>query len=208
MSRIEVWNSNISAIRKCSESDLNLLLLCTSRKQKIKRNGVKILIGGQDIWFYNMKQTLEHLGEEVYVRYDPADFSTGRIYDAATDRYLFTWAVNDILMADYLAKLQKEVADPMERVRSARRFARDEAKGKTEKLNREQRITMLDMTARRAAAKRGESFRIEQPSKIVPVMVHEEREPIRQAAGAESITVPVDLKQMRQGAIDRKKGKV
>ena len=208
MSRIDVWNSNISSIRKATESDLNLLLLCTTRKQKIKRNGVKILIGGQDIWFYNMKETLEHLGEEIYVRYDPADFRAARIYDAATDRYLFTWQVNDILLADYLEKAQDAIADPMERVNTARRFAKDEAKGKTDKLDREQRITMLDMTARRAAAKRADGFRIEHPKNIIPVMATEEQQaPLQKAVGAENTeSITIDLKQMRQSAIERKKG--
>ena len=46
MTRIEVWNKTIKTVRKAAESHLNLMLMRSSRIQKIKRNGVFITYAG------------------------------------------------------------------------------------------------------------------------------------------------------------------
>ena len=75
-SRIDVWNSTITSVRKASESDLNLMLMRSTRKQQIKRNGVQITFRGEQIWYMHPEQTIMNLKHEVYVRYDPADLRT------------------------------------------------------------------------------------------------------------------------------------
>lgn len=75
-SRIDVWNSTITSVRKASESDLNLMLMRSTRKQQIKRNGVQITFRGEQIWDMHPEQTIMNLKHEVYVRYDPADLRT------------------------------------------------------------------------------------------------------------------------------------
>jgi len=201
MTRLDVWNKTCRAVRKANESDLNLMLMRTSRKQKIKRNGVCITVCGEQLWFMKQPQTIENLEKEVYVRYDPADLRTVRIYEARTDKYLFTWELADNLLVDYLTEKKEEIADAESFIRTTNRFIREQAKGISYELTNEQRISILDMTVRKARANRDNNFIINMPRNIIPVMANEEPEQ-RMAVGAESVTI--DLKKMRRNSALRK----
>lgn len=83
MSRIDVWNATIKESRQAAQADLNLMLMCTTRAQKIKRNGVYVTIAGEKYWYMNTEETVMNLQHEVFVRYDPADLRSVRLYDAA-----------------------------------------------------------------------------------------------------------------------------
>lgn len=48
--------------------------------------------------------------ESVYVRYDPADLKSVRLYDEQ-DRYLYTWSLADTLLVSYLETEQQQIAD-------------------------------------------------------------------------------------------------
>ncbi|MDE6035990.1 MAG: Mu transposase C-terminal domain-containing protein [Ruminococcus sp.] len=202
LSRLDVWNKTCSEIRKAPESALNLMLMRSTRKQKIKRNGVYVTICGEKIWFTEPKETIMNLEKEVYVRYDPADLRTVRIYDAETDKYIFTWAIADQLMADYLEENQEKIASANAFIREAKKFVREQAKGTVTGLSNQQRITLLDTTVRKAQAEKDENFRIIQPKRIVPVMVNEEPEE-RMAVGTECVTI--DLDKMNRNAKNRRK---
>ncbi|MDE6672771.1 MAG: Mu transposase C-terminal domain-containing protein, partial [Ruminococcus sp.] len=204
LSRLDVWNKTCSEIRKAPESALNLMLMRSTRKQKIKRNGVYVTICGEKIWFTEPKETIMNLEKEVYVRYNPADLRTVRIYDAETDKYMFTWSIADQLMADYLEENQETVADANALIRETKKFVREQAKGTGAGLSNQQRITLLDTTVRKAQAEKDEKFRIIQPKRIVPVMVNEEPEE-RMAVGAECIGVPVNMETMNKNAKNRRK---
>ena len=204
MSRIEVWNSSITAVRKASESDLNLMLMKTTRKQKIKRNGVHITVCGEKYWFTNPLETLNNLEREVYVRYDPADFRTVRLYEADTDRFLFEWPLADVLMVNYLTQVQDELSDAQEQINSVKKFAREQAKQQKTTVSKGQRITMLETEKRRAAAKLASGFEIRMPKNITLVRTDEEI-PQKQAVGAEQNTVHMNLKLMRENTIKMKR---
>ena len=75
MSRIDVWNKTIKEVRQANPNDLNLMLMSTTRAQKIKRNGVYVTICGEKYWYMNPEETIMNLRHEVFVRYDPADGS-------------------------------------------------------------------------------------------------------------------------------------
>ncbi len=199
MSRLDVWNKTCSEMRKISESALNLMLMRTTRKQKIKRNGVYVTICGEKIWFMEARETIMNLEKEVYVRYDPADLRTARIYDAETDKYMFTWSNADQLMVDYLTEKKEEISDAKAIIGESKKFIREQAKGIKTSLSNHQKLTLLEMTVRNAHNKK---FRIVQPKKIVPVIINETAED-RMAAGAENVTI--DLKRMRKNAEMRRK---
>ena len=199
MSRLEVWEKTCLEIRRATESALNLMLMRSTRKQKIKRNGVHVTVCGEKIWFTNPQETIMNLEKEVYVRYDPADLRTVRIYDAETDKYMFTWENADQLMVDYLEENQERIADANALIRETKKFVREQAKGTVTALPNEQRLTLLDMTVRKSQS---EDFQINMPKRIVPVIVNEEPQEKRMAVGAEDVTI--DLGRMIKNAESRR----
>lgn len=200
MSRREVWEKTCPEMRMPTESALNLMLMRSTRKQKIKRNGVYVTVCGEKVWFTEPQETIMNLEKEVYVRYDPADLRTARIYDAETDRYMFTWANADQLMVDYLEENQERIADANALIRETKKFVREQAKGTVTALPNEQRITLLDMAVRKS---QDEEFRINMPKRITFVTANEEPLEERLAAGAESVTI--DLEKMTKNSQERKK---
>lgn len=74
MSRLDVWNESIrdTEFRKADAANPDMLIKRVRRPQKIGRNGVFVRIAGEKVWYYG-KETILHIGEQVYVRYDPAN---------------------------------------------------------------------------------------------------------------------------------------
>ena len=162
-----------------------------------------ITFAGEKIWYMNPEETILHLGEEVYVRYDPADLKTVRLYNTQ-DQYLFTWELADILLMDYLTSNPEEIANAEMMIRRTKKFVRDQVKGITADLTNAQRIDSLDATIRRAAKAKEERFQIRYPKTIEPVRAGETEEEHRMVSGSEMIPVTIDLKKMRQNAQRRK----
>lgn len=204
MSRLDVWNNEIREVRKASEDELNLMLMRSTRVQKIKRNGVYITVCGERIWYMHPEQTIMHLDEEVYVRYDPADLKSVRIY-SKEDRLLYIWNCADALLVDYITSEQQDIADAQQIARHSKKFVRDMAKGLTAGLTNEQKITMLDMKVRKAHSAKSEKFHIQMPKNIIPVRADEELpEQQKAAAGMERECVIIDLKKMKRNSELRK----
>ncbi|MGN0633940.1 MAG: Mu transposase C-terminal domain-containing protein [Oscillospiraceae bacterium] len=203
MSRIDVWNQDIRNVgaRQAEERDLNLMLMRSTRIQKIKRDGVYITISDEKIWYMDYENTYKHLGEEVYVRYDPADLREVRIYDK-DDRYLWTWGVADKLMQDYITDQVDELSDAMAIQRNVAKRIKADAKAIADGLSASQRIDLLDMSVRRT--QRGkEQFKIELPTNIIPVRSNEPpAEQLKQAAGDEII---IDIARMNRNQEFKKK---
>ena len=156
MSRIDVWNESIkyTKFRDAKDEDLSLLLARTTRYQKIKRNGVYIELAGEKLW-YSAEDAWKYQGEEVYVRYDPAEYKTVRVYDKATDAYRFTWTLQTDLNVPYITDDPNEIAAGEKTIRTVTRAIHDYSKGLTASINR---------------AERGKDrFRIEKPTKFTPV---------------------------------------
>lgn len=184
MSRIEVWNKTITEVRKANPDMLNLLMMRSTRPQKIKRNGVYIKFAGEPVYFMNPEETIENLDREVFVRYDPADLRTVRIYDE-NEKFLFEWQNADFLMVDFLEENQQNIADAQEKISAAKKYIREQKKGIAENLTPEQRVSMLDMTIRRAEENLGDGLGIRMPKRIVPMIAHEEPAELKKAVGAE-----------------------
>lgn len=203
MNRIDVWNQDIRniGVRQAEESDLNLMLMRSTRLQKIKRDGVYITISGEKIWYMDYENTYKHLGEEVYVRYDPADLREVRVYDK-DDRYLWTWSVADKLMQEYITDQVDELSDAMAIQRNVAKRIKADAKAIADGLSASQRIDLLDMSVRRT--QRGkEQFKIELPTNIIPVRSNEPpAEELKQAAGDEVI---IDIARMNRNQEFKKK---
>lgn len=88
--RIDVYNEHLADMpqRKASPEDLALLLMRTTRPQQVSRNGVFVPMGGKKVWYSSMElRTL--MREKVYLRYDPEQIDTVRVYNM-DDRYLLS----------------------------------------------------------------------------------------------------------------------
>ena len=192
--RIDVWNKSIetTGIRMADESTLRLLTMRTNGYQKIKREGVYILLQGQKIWYYD-KSVWEHINEEVYVRYDPCDLRTVRIYDKE-DRYLWTWGIADYFMLEYLnedaeniAKAQRLKGDTLKKISDRAK----ELKGGI-KLRRTDGLRYTVSSGK-------DKFKIKMPKNIQPVIVNERFAEEKQVAGTDVVNVKRMIKNAKRG---------
>lgn len=202
MTRLDVWNCSIkrTKFRMASEKDLDILLARTSRRQKISRNGVYITISGEKLW-YRAEDTALHIGEEVYVRFDPADITSVRVYEADTDRFMFTWALGDDMIIPYITNDKDAISSAEKARRHAEKMVKEYGRGLTDSLTSDQRIDYLAATIRRAE-KGMEKFKIELPTNFTPVLSDKFREQNPAFENIEEITI--DLDRMNANALKRK----
>lgn len=203
MSRLDVWNLTCETVRKATEPELNLMLMRTAKRQKIKRNGVYISVCGEKIWYMNPTQTVENIGREVYVRYDPADLRKVRIYEGKSDIFLFSWELADVLMVDYLTQKKSEISDAEEFIKITKNFVKKQAEGITDGLSDTQKISLLDMNVRRAMQAKDEKFMINMPKKIVAVRAEEQETDTAENVG-DTTAVVIDLQKIGRNARLRK----
>ncbi len=77
----ECYAENLIEKRVAREDDLNMLMLRTERLQTVQRNGVKLTILGEPVWYYSTDLILGWQGKKVFVKYDPDYLGIVRIYD-------------------------------------------------------------------------------------------------------------------------------
>ena len=202
MTRIEVWNESIknTEYREPAEKDLALLLARTTRYQKIKRNGVYIELAGEKLW-YSAPDAWKYQGEDVYVRYDPANYQTVRIYDKETDAYRFTWTLETELNVPYITDDTDEIATAEKKIRNVTKAIHDYTKGLTASVTAEQAIDFWSATINRAERGRA-NFNIQKPNKFTPVFSDKFKEDNPEMANVEEITI--DIKEMNLNYLKRK----
>lgn len=174
MTKIDVWNESINSdeviFRDASDDDLTLLLARTSRYQKIKRNGVFIEMYGKKIWFKDEK-TAFNIGREVYVRYDPAELETVRVYDRETDKYLWTYKCADYLNVPYMADDEEgrnKIAVAMSHISQNKKAIKQMAEAYTD-------CDLIDTLAARINEAVGNmnKMKIKRPGRVQPVTAEE-----------------------------------
>ena len=85
----ECYGDNLFEKRVAREDDLNILMLRTERLQTVQRNGVKLLVSGETVWYYSTELILDWQGKKVFVKYDPDNLDTVRVYDEK-ERFIMT----------------------------------------------------------------------------------------------------------------------
>lgn len=80
MTREAVYYKHRHTVRMASDEELNLMLMRSSRPQKVKRRGVTLKIAGQPLDYISPELRML-MGREVYLRYDPENLDTVRVYD-------------------------------------------------------------------------------------------------------------------------------
>lgn len=200
MSRVDVWNKSIqkTIYRTATEQDLNLMLLRSSKYQKVKRNGVFITINGVKLNYCN-DTTWTMLDEEVYVRYNPNDPSSVRLYNKE-DKYLDTVKLANDLMVGYMDTAE-EIAKGQEFSGNVKRNIKNMAKSLTANMDSSEKIDVIDLAIRKAKRQIGDSKPII-PKTIQIVQANEEME-LPKAVGE---TVMIDLATMIENNTKRSRG--
>lgn len=124
--RMQVYRENLHEKRIASEFDLNLMLMRSTRSQKVGRRGVHLTVAGEKIDYYNDDLILNHFGESVYCRYDPEDISEVRIYDL-DDNYIMTAPTDNEAVLAYGAS-KDAVAQALRKVKSLEKLTKQELK--------------------------------------------------------------------------------
>ena len=122
--REQVYRENLLEKRVVAESDLNLMLMRSTRSQKVGRRGVHITVAGEKINYYNDELLLNHFGESVYCRYDPENMGEVRIYDLQ-DQFLMTAPCDNVAVLEYGAS-KDEVAQALRKVKSFEKLTKAE----------------------------------------------------------------------------------
>lgn len=205
MRRIEVWNASIkeTTFRRCDEPNLDMLLKRVSRPQKIGRNGVFVRIAGEKVWYYG-KETIMHIGEQVYVRYDPANPLSVRVYDMETDKYLWTWELANELMIPYLTENKEDIANAERVINENKRVIKEFAKGITEALDPDKQIDVLALMIEKGLEGK-EQFKPELPNTFTPVFSEERLEVNPELSNITEIKIM--LEHMNLAAAKSQKGK-
>ena len=201
--RLDVWNESIEAVglRKASKEDLALMLMRSSRVQKVGRRGVYITVSGERLDYVSDELVWIH-GKDVYVRYDPADLSAVRVYEAETDKYLCSAsiALETMLLFDAPGE---DVALAQEQIRRVKKAVKGKLKDYKSQLPADRQIDILDLNTRRAEYGL-EGKVVNQPKLIIPVRANEEHE-LQQAVGGQTTGVIIDMQRMNRNAEDRRK---
>ncbi len=117
----QIYNENLHTKRTATEEDLNLMLMRSSRPQKVGRDGVVFKIEGHKIAYWTNEFLTAMVGKQVYYRYDPDDLSKVRAYDLQ-DRFLCELPARDETVLRYGASIE-EVSHAMKSIRAAEKFA-------------------------------------------------------------------------------------
>lgn len=124
--RQQVYNENLHTKRVAGAEDLNLMLMRSTRPQKVTRRGVHLDIAGQRLDYWNDDFVFNYMGKQVYFRYDPDDLSEVRVYDLE-DRYIMTVPVDNTAVLTYGAS-REDVKEAMGKVRRMERLTKEALK--------------------------------------------------------------------------------
>ena len=197
--RMQVYREQLKEKRVASELDLNLMLMRSTRSQKVGRRGVHLTIAGEKIDYYNDELILNYFGKEMYCRYDPEDISTVRVYDL-NDNYIMTVPVdNDAVLAYGSSK--DAVAKALRKVKSFEKLTKQELKAtQITALGKKTALELVLATAEENKLKSDELS-----PKIISVhRADEEPAEIKQAVGQNNI-VKIDKAKMIRNLEERQR---
>ena len=183
MSRAEAWCKSIRrrTFKTCSESELNFLLMRSSRYQTVRENGVYVTVSGEKLYYNARDESYKYVGKKVYVRYDPADLEYVRVYDEE-DRYIGDWHLDMSIFVDYITADTDDIADRARLV--AHQMRAIKAMGK--ELTGDMQIDALALACAEAYRKTGNvTLAPPEGTKVTRIDVNSE-EPLEKAAGAEA----------------------
>ncbi len=149
--RMDIFNANLRTKRVATAEDLNLMLMRTSRYQKIDREGVSITVSSVKLRYWDAPLLMQQ-GKQVYVRYNPEDLSEVRIYDME-DRYMQTAPLDRECRITWGAT-KEELQTAQRKKATVDKAVRTLAEDYTSRLTPAQRIDALDLMLRHSQAAR------------------------------------------------------
>lgn len=198
-SRMQVYREQLKEKRVAAELDLNLMLMRSTRSQKVGRRGVHLTVAGEKIDYYNDDLILNHFGESVYCRYDPEDISKVRIYDL-DDNYIMTAPTDNEAVLAYGAS-KDAVAQALRKVKSLEKLTKQELKAsQITAFGKETALNLVLATAEENKAKAEEI----NPKAISVHRADETAEQLPMAVGQSNI-VTIDKAKMIRNLEQRQK---
>lgn len=194
--KMDVFNEHLRVQRKAPESELNLMLMRSSRPQKVGRRGVSLPINGEKIDYWNDDFLELMQGKQVYFRYDPADLSEVRIYDLE-DRYIMTVPADNKAILSYNSS-KDDVKEAIAVTRRRKRIVR--AAMENAMLAECDRVTALELTLKQAQYNKANYQGRPNPS-IIEVQRADEEPVFKKVVGG------ADLDVMNRNAAKRRGGK-
>lgn len=116
----QIFSDCLIEQRVALPEELNLMMLRNSKMQKVKRNGVVLKFYDKELWFRTDELCLHHFGESVYLRYDPEDLNSVRVYNEE-DRFIGEAALETPL--SYFASTE-EIQEHMQETRKLEKTVR------------------------------------------------------------------------------------
>lgn len=161
----EIYAKYLFEQRVATSDQLNLLMLRNSRMTKVQRNGVKLVLYGEEYWFRSDDLSWNHIGENVYFRYNPDDLHEVRVYNEK-DQFIGTAQQEAAL--SYFTTSKEEAR---ERIRETRKLEKQVKAYK--KLKGIQAEDELSLMMDKAAAQMKDDVKID-PKVIRPIRSTEE----------------------------------
>lgn len=121
--KIDVYNEHCYEVRRASEDELNLMLMRSTRAQKVGRRGIYITVGGERFDYVSAELKEAMFGQQVYCRYDPYNLSHVRVYDLE-DRFIMEVPCTDNTVLSYGAG-KEEIREAQQLIRAAERRDKD-----------------------------------------------------------------------------------
>lgn len=182
--KMQVYNENLPRkIRHASEEDLTLMLMRSTRAQTVQREGVHLDIAGARLWYWEPELTPSLLmGKKVYLRYNPDDLSSVRVYDLE-DRYLINLP---------FGKMNGEYGMDTDRVKTLMQQKRHADKLTREALHNSvlaavSKTTALDLVLAQAAANQDAKLIPDPDPKIIEMRYAGDGDPLLQQAVGSNI---------------------
>jgi len=195
--KMDVFNEHLIRRRTATVEDLHLMLMRSSRAQKVTRRGVHLDIAGGRIDFWNDDFISLMLGKQVYFRYDPDDLSEVRIYDLE-DRYIMSVPADNTAVLSYNAS-KEEVKAAMAKTRRMERIAREYKESAV--LADVDRITAMELVLKEAEHNKA-TYKGKADPSILEVQRANEEPMYKKAVGS------IDLDVMNRNAAKRQGGKL
>lgn len=173
----EVYAANLHEKRMATEEDLNLMMLRTSGMLTVGRLGVRLTMYGYKLDYYNADLVAQYNRKKVYVRYDPEDMGSVRVYDE-NDKFLMV-AENRKALSYQASK------EDLRRVASEDKKVKRQTKAYKEALEAQIHAPdPLDMVMQKAKQNLGQKYEPQAPV-VTPVRSGErsEEQPLRKVAG-------------------------
>ena len=176
--KLQIYEDNLKVRRVAAEEDLNLMLMRSSRKYKVGRRGVHMMVAGERIDYWNNEFVDNYINKEVYYRYDPDNLSSIRVYDLE-DRYLMTVPTDNEAVLEYGAS-QDEIKAAMGRTRSHSKEVKQKLK---EIKNLYGTKTAVEMALEKAHQNK-ENIQISKSNPVIEIQRADEK--LDKAAGSEN----------------------